>query len=191
MSWQLTTSTFRFEKRIYIPLPDIEARKVMLGIHLGDTPNELSDSNFTAIAEKTEGCSGSDISVLVRDALMEPLRKCQQAQFFTPCDDKAHPVRNGPFLTPCEDDPPCAYCHMKLSTCRPKCPECKAPCQRCGALRMRLYDLPERGYSDEKLRPPMISMSDFTRVLEHSTATVASDELNRFVKWTQEFGQEG
>lgn len=99
-------SAYRFEKRIYIPLPDIDARKVMLGIHLGDTPNELSDANFTAIAEKTEGyvcllqrtgrmleltvillstsSSGSDISVLVRDALMEPLRKCQQAQFFTP-----------------------------------------------------------------------------------------------------------
>ena len=27
----------------------------MLAIHLGDTPNELSDANFTAIAEKTEG----------------------------------------------------------------------------------------------------------------------------------------
>uniref|UniRef100_H3GA44 vesicle-fusing ATPase n=1 Tax=Phytophthora ramorum TaxID=164328 RepID=H3GA44_PHYRM len=154
--WELDPAMRRrFEKRIYIPLPDTDARKVMLGIHLGDTPNELSDSNFTAIAEKTDGCSGSDISVLVRDALMEPLRKCQQAQFFTPC------------------------------------PDCKAPCRRCGALRMRLYDLPERGYSDEKLRPPMISMSDFTRVLEHSTATVASDELSQFVKWTQEFGQEG
>jgi hypothetical protein len=33
----------------------MEARKVMLGIHLGDTPNELSDTNFAAIAEKTEG----------------------------------------------------------------------------------------------------------------------------------------
>lgn len=56
---------------------------------------------------------------------------------------------------------------------------------------MRLYDMPERGYSDDKLRPPMVSMSDFEHVLEHSTATVASDELERFVKWTQEFGQEG
>ncbi|KAG7401229.1 Vacuolar protein sorting-associated protein 4B [Phytophthora boehmeriae] len=190
--WELDPAMRRrFEKRIYIPLPDVEARKVMLGIHLGDTPNELSDANFTAIAEKTEGCSGSDISVLVRDALMEPLRKCQQAQFFTPCDDNAHPVRNGPFITPCEDDPACAYCHMKLSTCRSKCPDCKAPCRRCGALRMRLYDLPERGYPDDKLRPPKTCMGDFTRVLEHSTATVAADELNRFVKWTQEFGQDG
>ncbi|OWZ03616.1 Vacuolar protein sorting-associated protein [Phytophthora megakarya] len=106
--WELDPAMRRrFEKRIYIPLPDPDARKVMLGIHLGDTPNELSDANFTGIAEKTEGyndafvsligsllnltrfscapsCSGSDISVLVRDALMEPLRKCQQAQFFTP-----------------------------------------------------------------------------------------------------------
>ncbi|RMX66899.1 hypothetical protein DD238_000949 [Peronospora effusa] len=194
--WELDPAMRRrFEKRIYIPLPEVNARKVMLGIHLGDTPNELSDENFTAIAEKTEGCSGSDISVLVRDALMEPLRKCQQAQFFTPvrmeCNDKARPTRNGSFLTPCEDDPPCAYCHMKLSSCPTKCSDCKVPCRRCGALRMRLYDLPERGFSDENLRPPMISMNDFTRVLEHSTATVAPDELNRFVKWTQEFGQDG
>ncbi|KAI9905455.1 hypothetical protein PsorP6_013640 [Peronosclerospora sorghi] len=168
--WELDPAMRRrFEKRIYIPLPEVDARKVMLKIHLGDTPNELSDANFAAIAEKTEGCSGSDIS----------------------CDGKAHPIRNGPFLTPCEDDPPCAYCHMKLSSCRLNCPDCKAPCQRCGALRMRLYDLPERGYSDEKLRPPMISMSDFTHVLHHSTATVTLDELNRFVKWTQEFGQDG
>ncbi|CAH0491760.1 unnamed protein product [Peronospora farinosa] len=190
--WELDPAMRRrFEKRIYIPLPEVNARKVMLGIHLGDTPNELSDANFTAIAEKTEGCSGSDISVLVRDALMEPLRKCQQAQFFAPCNDKARPTRNGLFLTPCEDDPPCAYCHMKLSSCPTKCSDCKVPCRRCGALRMRLYDLPERGFSDENLRPPMISMNDFTRVLEHSTATVAPDELNRFVKWTQEFGQDG
>lgn len=49
------TSTFRFEKRIYIPLPETHARKSMLKIHLGDTPNALSDENFQTIAEKTEG----------------------------------------------------------------------------------------------------------------------------------------
>ncbi|KAF1333637.1 putative Vacuolar protein sorting associating protein, partial [Globisporangium splendens] len=190
--WELDPAMRRrFEKRIYIPLPDAEARKVMLNIHLGDTPHALTDENFTAIAEQTEGCSGSDISVLVREALMEPLRKCQQAQFFTRCDDKAHLVRNGQFLTPCEDDPPCAYCHMKLSSCPRNCPDCKAPCRRCGALRMRLFDLPERGFSDEKLRPPMIAMSDFKKSMEHSVSSVAPEELKRFVKWTSEFGQEG
>jgi vacuolar protein-sorting-associated protein 4 len=107
-----TVVMLRFEKRIYIPLPETHARKSMLTIHLGDTPNALTDENFQTIAEKTEGCaeaisvwcswsgssrltpdavnsfawyrcSGSDISVLVREALMEPLRMCQQARFFT------------------------------------------------------------------------------------------------------------
>ncbi|GAB9464600.1 putative Vacuolar protein sorting associating protein [Globisporangium polare] len=190
--WELDPAMRRrFEKRIYIPLPETDARKIMLSIHLGDTPHALTDENFTTIAEQTEGCSGSDISVLVREALMEPLRKCQQAQFFTRCDDKADLNRNGQYLTPCEDDPACAYCHMKLSSCPKNCPDCKAPCRRCGALRMRLYDLPERGFSDEKLRPPMIAMNDFKKSMEHSLSSVAPEELKRFVKWTSEFGQEG
>lgn len=157
--WELDPAMRRrFEKRIYIPLPDADARRTMLKIHLGDTPNAMDEDTFTEIAEKTEGCSGSDISVLVREALMEPLRKCQQAQFFTRCDANARVIRNGEYLTPCEDDPPCPYCHLKLSTCKPNCPGCIAPCRNCGSIRMRLYDLPERGFSDEKLRPPVVNM---------------------------------
>lgn len=30
----------------------------MLNIHLGDTPNALTDSDFTAIAEQTDGYDG-------------------------------------------------------------------------------------------------------------------------------------
>lgn len=190
--WELDPAMRRrFEKRIYIPLPELEARKVMLKLHLGDTPHGLTDVDFDEIARRTEGCSGSDISVLVREALMEPLRKCQHAQFFMRCDEKATSTPRGAFVTPCEDDPPCAYCHMKLSSCPQDCAECKAPCRRCGSIRMRLYDLPSRGFSDDKLRPPLVSMNDFKRVMEHSVSSVAPDELNRFVKWTTEFGQEG
>ncbi|GLE05977.1 hypothetical protein PINS_up015188 [Pythium insidiosum] len=190
--WELDPAMRRrFEKRIYIPLPELEARKVMLKIHLGDTPNGLTEQDFNTVAEKTEGCSGSDISVLVREALMEPLRKCQQSNFFIRCDDKANPKSNGEYLTPCDDDPPCAYCHMKLSSCPRNCKDCLAPCRRCGALRMRLYDLPSRGFSDDKLRPPVVSMNDFKKVMEHSVSSVAPEELDRFVKWTTEFGQEG
>ncbi|ETV96077.1 hypothetical protein H310_10718 [Aphanomyces invadans] len=190
--WELDPAMRRrFEKRIYIPLPEVEARKVMLKIHLGDTPHSLNDDDFTTLATKAEGCSGSDISVLVREALMEPLRQCQQAQFFCRCDDKARPTRNGTFLTPCEDDPPCPHCHMKLSSCPSNCTGCKTPCQRCGSYRMRLYDLPDRGFNDSQLKPPMVSMTNFNKVLEHSISSVAPEELHQFVKWTSEFGQEG
>ena len=36
----------RFEKRIYIPLPEAPARAVMFKIHLGNTPNSLTDDDF-------------------------------------------------------------------------------------------------------------------------------------------------
>jgi len=45
----------RFEKRIYIPLPEPHARQVMFKIHLGDTPNKLTPDEFKLLASRTEG----------------------------------------------------------------------------------------------------------------------------------------
>ncbi|GAB2269658.1 Vacuolar protein sorting-associated protein 4B [Dionaea muscipula] len=72
----------RFDKRIYIPLPDLKARQHIFKVHLGDTPNNLTESDFENLACKTEGFSGSDISVCVKDVLFEPVRKTQDAMFF-------------------------------------------------------------------------------------------------------------
>jgi len=43
---------------------------------MAKTPSKLIESDFEEIAKKTDGYSGSDISVLVRDAVYEPVRKC-------------------------------------------------------------------------------------------------------------------
>jgi len=72
----------RFEKRIYIPLPDKPARKVIFKVSIGSTPHNLRDKDFDQLADKTDGFSGSDISVMVRDALYEPVRTCQLATHF-------------------------------------------------------------------------------------------------------------
>ncbi|KAK6228399.1 hypothetical protein SCA6_000739 [Theobroma cacao] len=72
----------RFDKRIYIPLPDLKARQHMFKVHLGDTPHNLTESDFEHLACKTEGFSGSDISVCVKDVLFEPVRKTRDAEFF-------------------------------------------------------------------------------------------------------------
>ncbi|KEH29865.1 AAA-type ATPase family protein [Medicago truncatula] len=72
----------RFDKRIYIPLPDLKARQHMFKVHLGDTPHNLTESDFEHLARKTEGFSGSDIAVCVKDVLFEPVRKTQDAMFF-------------------------------------------------------------------------------------------------------------
>lgn len=64
----------RLEKRILVPLPDVEAREDMFRKFL--TPDIASpDINFKAFAEKTEGYSGSDIHLLCKEAAMEPLRR--------------------------------------------------------------------------------------------------------------------
>mmetsp|Transcript_66860 Transcript_66860/g.131578 ORF Transcript_66860/g.131578 Transcript_66860/m.131578 type:complete len:382 (+) Transcript_66860:3-1148(+) len=81
--WDLDTAIRRrFEKRIYIPLPEAEARATMLKIHLGDTPNRLMPEDLVSIAARTDGFSGADMGILVRDAIFEPVRRCQRAKTF-------------------------------------------------------------------------------------------------------------
>nr|POF18429.1 protein suppressor of k(+) transport growth defect 1 [Quercus suber] len=45
----------------------------MFKVHLGDTPHNLTESDFEHLAHKTEGFSGSDIAVCVKDVLFEPV----------------------------------------------------------------------------------------------------------------------
>jgi vacuolar protein-sorting-associated protein 4 len=51
----------RFEKRVYLPLPEKHARTFMVKLHLGDTPNNLVEADFEKLGEMLEGASGSDI----------------------------------------------------------------------------------------------------------------------------------
>lgn len=45
----------RFEKRIYIPLPEEPARLAMFKLHLGNTVTELKEHDLRELARKTEG----------------------------------------------------------------------------------------------------------------------------------------
>lgn len=54
----------------------------MFRLHLGSTPHNLTDANIHELARKTEGYSGADISIIVRDSLMQPVRKVQSATHF-------------------------------------------------------------------------------------------------------------
>ena len=121
----------RFEKRIYIPLPEAPARATMFRLNLGTTPHNLSDDDFKRLGKDAVGMSGSDIGVVVREALMEPLRICRTAKFFK------KDAKTGQYA-PCADDPPCPRCPMDLAgKPAPK----KTPCKYCGAERITLYEL--------------------------------------------------
>lgn len=45
----------RFERRIYIPLPDVNARAKMFPLNLGATPHDLTPAHFRKLAERCEG----------------------------------------------------------------------------------------------------------------------------------------
>ena len=103
--WQLDSAIRRrFEKRIYIPLPDLASRTKMFEINVGDTPCNLSKEDYRSLGQMTEGYSGSDIAVAVKDALMEPIRKIQMATHFKNVSEDPDKKK----YTPCSPGDPLA-----------------------------------------------------------------------------------
>lgn len=64
----------RFDRKIYVPLPDKPAREEIAKIHFNNKP--LSDDvNLTTISEITVGFSGADFANLANEAAIQSIRK--------------------------------------------------------------------------------------------------------------------
>ncbi|OBT46221.1 vacuolar protein-sorting-associated protein 4 [Pseudogymnoascus sp. WSF 3629] len=95
--WQLDNAIRRrFQRRVHISLPDLPARTKMFELAVGTTPCDLAPADFRKLGELSEGYSGSDISVAVQDALMQPVRKIQMSTHYKKVD-----VDGVEKLTPC------------------------------------------------------------------------------------------
>lgn len=104
----------------------------MFRLHLGSTPHNLTEANIHELARKTEGYSGADISVIVRDSLMQPVRKVQSATHFKkvsgPTGSRLESQERGCWLSGCLGD--CASWEPRLSAFRgravpaPQPPQC-------------------------------------------------------------------
>lgn len=116
------------------------------------------------LAKRSDGFSGADISVLVRDALMQPVRKVQTATHF-------RRVR-GPSRT----DPNVIVDDL-LTPCSPGSP---------GAIEMSWMDVP-----GEKLLEPTVTMADMLLSLSTAKPTVNDADLGKLKKFMDDFGQEG
>ncbi|CAD7077411.1 unnamed protein product [Hermetia illucens] len=154
----------RFEKRIYIPLPEQHARLVMFKLHLGNTTHVLTESDLKELSNRTDGYSGADIQIVVRDALMEPVRKVQSATHFKRV--------SGP--SPVDKD---TICNDLLTPCSPGDP---------GAMEMTWMEVPS-----DKLYEPPVTMADMQKSLSRTKPTVNEDDLKKLQKFTEDFGQEG
>ncbi|KAJ2464186.1 Vacuolar protein sorting-associated protein 4 [Coemansia sp. RSA 2322] len=155
----------RFEKRIYIPLPDAAARARMFQLHVGNTPCTLTQRDLKMLAEHTQGYSGSDVAVIVRDALMQPIRKVQLATHFKRV---TRPTDRG-----CPDGPQRDY----WTPCSPGDPQAV-----------------EKTWSEigsDELWEPDLSLPDFLKAVKNSRPTVNSADLEKQIEFTNDFGQEG
>ena len=64
----------RFDRMVEIGLPDLESRKSILAIQTANTPL-ADDVDLTAVADKTEGYTGADLSAVVNEAIMDAVRE--------------------------------------------------------------------------------------------------------------------
>lgn len=165
----------RFEKRIYIPLPNETARTLMFKIYLKDTDHNLTDNDSVILGKATSGYSGSDISVVLRDALMSPIRKCQVAKQFY-LDEKKfwHPVINYPS---------CSKCPIDLSDN----PSNGRQCDECDAYCITMDKIPD----PSMLKVPIITMDDVMSAVKKNSSTISSHELVQYDDWTKLYGQDG
>jgi len=154
----------RFEKRIYIPLPDAPARVAMFNLHIGNTPHAMDQSKFKELGRKSEGYSGADISIVVRDALMQPVRKVQSSTHFK---QVSGPSRDNPEVT----------VNDLLTPCSPGDP---------AAIEMSWVDV-----DSDKLLEPIVNYNDMCRSLASIRPTVNEEDLQQLKKFTEDFGQEG
>jgi len=103
--WELDNAIRRrFQKRVLIGLPEAPARAGIFKIHSGKTKSSMTEPDYAALGEASEGYSGSDISNVVNEALMLPVRRCQSATKFKRLPDPAAP--NGFWYLPTNPSDP-------------------------------------------------------------------------------------
>ncbi|TNN07537.1 Vacuolar protein sorting-associated protein [Schistosoma japonicum] len=154
----------RFEKRIYIPLPEAGERISMFKANLGNIFHSLVEKDFMELGSRSTGYSGADISVVVREALMMPVRKVQTSTHFK-------------YVTGPSPTDPSKTVNDLLMPC--------SPGDR-GAMEMDWKRVPS-----DKLKEPPVSMHDMLSSLERTKPTVNVEDLAKHRKFTDDYGQEG
>ena len=163
--WSLDLAILRcFERRMYIPLPKAEARKLIFNFNLRNVPRDISDRDIIDMSRRAAGYSCADIAIVVKEALMEPIKRVQKATHFKvvlgPDPNNPGRVRDD-LLVPC------------------------SPGDH-GAIEMKWTDID----GGRMLEPP-VTKRDFEKALAYTRPTMNAADIQQYEEWTRDFGQEG
>ncbi|XP_015189509.1 PREDICTED: fidgetin-like protein 1 isoform X3 [Polistes dominula] len=64
----------RLVKRLYIPLPELQARKQIIRNLLSSVKHNVTEEDITDVAQQADGYSGADMKTLCTEASMGPIR---------------------------------------------------------------------------------------------------------------------
>mmetsp|Transcript_58237 Transcript_58237/g.101979 ORF Transcript_58237/g.101979 Transcript_58237/m.101979 type:complete len:452 (-) Transcript_58237:99-1454(-) len=152
----------RFQKKVYIALPEEEDRITLLKIHFGSSvPKDMTDDDFREIASLTHMFSGYDMKTLVGTAMFEPVKRMTRAKTFVQVSkaDQDGVVRQ--YFKPCSPAEP-------------------------GAKEMSFMDVP-----GDQVIAEDVGMQDLLAALETTRPSSGEANLARYQKWTEEFGMDG
>lgn len=89
----------RFDRLIYVPEPDEEARKKIFEIYTKDMP--LAENiDLSQLASLTKNYSGADVEAVCREAALTALRRNVEAKEVTMADFNEAMKRRGPTISP-------------------------------------------------------------------------------------------
>jgi len=82
----------RLVKRLYIPLPELEARRRIITNLLGKERHELTEEQVEDVSRLTEGYSGADMANLCKEAAMGPIRSLDFSQIASVRPDQVRAI---------------------------------------------------------------------------------------------------
>jgi len=154
----------RFERRIYIPLPDDDARQKLFKIGIGRISNTIVDSDYIEFAKLTQGYSGADINILCRMALFDPINILCESEYF----------RQVAGIDP---------------ETKERCRDLFVPCTSSdkGAVSMRYTDIK----NSKKIIPTKVTRESILKALMSVKPSVAGEDLQQYIDWTTQYGVSG
>ena len=128
----------------------------------------MQEADWQEVGAGTLGYSGADMNILVRDAMMQPIRELQEAKAFKRVRGvDRNGVEHPDMLIPCSPADPARDFQDRAQ--------------------VTMMDLEE----PDKLLEPKLNITHFRAVLEKSHPSVAAEDLKPFEEFTESYGQEG